>query len=190
MSPFQEKHMSDLALSCDRYTYADYAKWDETFRCELIDGIVYMKPTPDVWHQSTLGNILYKLHNLLEGKSCKPIVGPFDIRLFPEKDGSDDNVVQADIIVVCDKDKLSDGKACVGAPDIVFEVLSDSTKIMDLRVKRELYRSAGVKEYWVVAKDYAIRWLWTNDRDEEVRFIRVNGIISMQVETLQAVIEI
>jgi Uma2 family endonuclease len=93
----EEICMNNLALSCDRYTYADYAKWDEDFRCELIDGIVYMKPTPDLWHQRALGDILCELGNLLEGKSCKSIVGPFDIRLFPKKDGSDDNVVQADV---------------------------------------------------------------------------------------------
>jgi Uma2 family endonuclease len=179
-----------LALSCDRYTYTDYAIWDESLRCELIDGIVYMKPTPDVWHQETLGNLVCELGNLLEGKSCKPILGPFDIRLFPRKDGSDDTVVQADIIVVCDKGKLSDGKACVGAPEVVFEVLSVSTKIMDLRVKKELYKNAGVKEYWVVAKDYAIQWLWGNGKDEELRFPRVNGVISMRVETLQAAIDL
>ena len=128
--------MSDLALSCDRYTYADYATWDETFRCELIDGVVYMKPTPDVWHQRALGEISCELYNLLKGKSCKPILGPFDIRLFPRKDGSDDTVVQADVIVVCDQGKLSDGK------------------------------------------------------DEELRFMRVNGVISMQVAALQVTIEL
>jgi len=182
--------MADLALSCDRYTYADYAKWDEDFRCELIDGVVYMMSAPDTWHQRAAGTIYRKLGNLLEGKTCEPFVAPFDVRLFPRKDGSDDNVVQPDVIVVCDKGKLSDGKACVGAPEVVFEVLSESTKVMDLQVKKELYKSAGVKEYWVVAKDYAIRWLWSDDRDEELRFPRVNGVISMQVETIQAVVEL
>ena len=182
--------MDNLALSCDRYTYADYAKWDEDFRCELISGIVYMMAASNMWHQRVVTTLSRKLGNLLEGKSCEPFVAPFDVRLFPRKDGSDDNVVQPDVIVVCDEDKLSDGKACVGAPDIVFEVLSDCTKIMDLRVKRELYKSAGVKEYWVVAKDYAIRWSWIDDKDEELRFMRVNGVISMQVEALQAIIEL
>jgi len=59
-----------------------------------------------------------------------------------------------------------------------------------LRVKKELYKSAGVKEYWVVAKDYAIRWSWINDKDEELRFMRVNGVISMEVETLQVLVEL
>ena len=181
--------MDNLALSCDRHTYADYEKWDEDFRCELIGGIVYMMSAPDMWHQRAAGTIYHKLRDLLEGKSCEPFIAPFDVRLFPRKDGTDDNVVQPDVIVVCDEGKLSDGKACVGAPDVVFEVLSDSTKVMDLRVKRELYKSAGVKEYWVVAKDYAIR-SWTDGKDEELRFMRVNGVISMQVETLQAVIEL
>jgi Uma2 family endonuclease len=182
--------MSDLALSCDRYTYADYAKWDEDFRCELIGGIVYMMASPSEWHQDVVGDVFSQLKASLKGKKCKPMIAPFDVRLFPRKDGSDDNVVQPDVIVVCDENKLSDGKACIGAPDVVFEVLSDSTKIMDLRVKRELYKSAGVKEYWVVAKDYAIRWSWIDDKDEELRFMRVNGVISMQVEALQAVIEL
>ncbi|MDR1803838.1 MAG: Uma2 family endonuclease [Treponema sp.] len=181
--------MDNLALSCDRYTYADYAKWDEDFRCELISGIVYMMASPSEWHQDVVGDVYSQLKASLKGKKCKPMIAPFDVRLFPRKDLSDDTVVQPDVIVICDKSKL-DGKACVGAPDVVFEVLSDSTKVMDLRVKMELYKSAGVKEYWVVAKDYAIRWSWTDNRDEELRFMRVNGVISMQVEALQAVIEL
>ena len=182
--------MANLALSCDRYTYADYVKWDEDFRCELIDGVVYMMASPSEWHQDVVGDIFSQLKASLKGKKCKPMVAPFDVRLFPRKDDSDGNVVQPDVIVVCDEGKLSDGKACVGAPDVVFEVLSDSTKVMDLRVKKELYKGAGVKEYWVVAKDYAIRWSWTDGRDEELRFMKVNGVISMQVEALQVAIEL
>ena len=182
--------MDNLSLSCDRYTYVDYAKWDEDFRCELIGGIVYMMSSPNMWHQRAAGTIYYKLRNMLEGKTCEPFIAPFDVRPFPRKDGSDDNVVQPDVIVVCDGNKLSDGKACVGTPDVVFEVLSDSAKVMDIRAKRELYRRAGVKEYWVVARDYAIRWSWTGDKDEELRFARINEVISMQVETLQATIEL
>jgi len=181
--------MADLALSCDRYTYAEYAEWEEDFRCELIDGVVYMMSAPSEWHQRVVTTLSRKVGNFLEGKNCEPFVAPFDVRLFPRKDLSDDTVVQPDVIVVCDKSKL-DGKACVGAPEVVFEVLSESTKVMDLQVKKELYKSAGVKEYWVVAKDYAIRWLWADGRDEELRFPRVNGVITMQVETLQAAIEL
>jgi len=182
--------MSDLALSYDQYTYADYATWDETFRCELIDGVVYMMSSPLLWHQDVVGDIFNRLKEILKGKKCKPIIAPFDVRLFPKKDGSDRDVVQPDVIVVCDEGKLSDGKACVGAPEVVFEVLSDSTKVMDLRVKKDLYKSAGVKEYWVVAKDYAIRWSWADGKDEELRFMKVNGVISMQVAALQVAIEL
>ena len=92
--------MSNLALSCDRYTYADCAKWDETFRCELIDGVVYMMSAPDMWHQDVVGDIFSQLKGILKGKKCKPMVAPFDVRLFPRKDGSDGDVVQPDIIVV------------------------------------------------------------------------------------------
>jgi Uma2 family endonuclease len=96
------------------------------------------------------------------------LVSPFDVRLFPQNNEDDETVVQPDVLVVCDKSKLSDGKACRGAPDLVVEVVSPGSKIIDLTylplrltVKRELYRSAGVKEYWVVGEDMVIRWDWS-----------------------------
>jgi Uma2 family endonuclease len=69
------------------------------------------------------------------------------------EDESDDVVVQPDLMVVCDKDKLKDGKSCKGAPDFIIEVLSETTKSHDLETKCKLYCKAGVKEYWVVGSD-------------------------------------
>jgi Uma2 family endonuclease len=86
----------------------------------------------------------------LKGKSCEVFAAPFDVRLFPEEDSSDTTVVQPDILVVCDSKKLSDGKACKGAPDLVVEIMSGSSAIIDRNVKAEKYRQAGVKEYWIV----------------------------------------
>jgi Uma2 family endonuclease len=85
---------------------------------------------------------------------------------------------------------MSDGMACRGAPDIVFEVLSKTTKLHDLRIKRDLYKSAGVKEYWAIGSNHAIRWVWADGRDEELRFMRVNGVIKMQIETLSVSIDL
>ena len=146
-------------LSCDKYTYADYEVWDEGFRCELIDGIVYMMASPTLWHQDVVLEVGSVLREFLKGKKCKTFVES-GVRLFPSVDKTDKDVLLPDIIVVCDESKITGGKVCEGAPDIVFEVLSGSTRLRDLNVKKQIYKQAGVKEYWIIAKDYAIRWIW------------------------------
>jgi len=150
--------MSNLAYKLEEtYTYEDYLSWDDDERCELIDGIVYMMAAPTVAHQAILSELLGTIWSFLKGKPCKVFAAPFDVRLFPEEDLSDTTVVQPDIVVVCDPSKLSDGKACRGAPDLVIEILSDSSVIMDRKVKAEKYMEAGVKEYWIVsAKDLEV----------------------------------
>jgi Uma2 family endonuclease len=147
--------MSDLALSLDTFTYEDYKSWDDGIRCELIDGVVFMMSAPSIWHQDISMSLSRQLGGFFDGKNCKPFAAPVDVRLFPKSDESDDIVVQPDLIVVCDKDKLSDGKACRGAPDLVIEILSEATKLHDLNVKRELYKKAGVREYWIVGSEAA-----------------------------------
>ena len=144
--------MSNLAYKLEEtYTYEDYLSWDDDERYELIDGIVYMMAAPSIAHQAILSELLGTIWSFLKGKPCKVFAAPFDVRLFPEEDLSDTTVVQPDIVVVCDPSKLSDGKACRGAPDLVIEILSDSSVIIDRNVKAEKYLEAGVKEYWVVS---------------------------------------
>lgn len=94
---------------------------------------------------------MVKIANFLEGKSCKVYDAPFDVRLSlgEEKEEEITNVVQPDILVVCDKNKL-DEKGCKGAPDLVVEVLSPATGKKDMHEKFSLYEKAGVLEYWVV----------------------------------------
>ena len=145
--------MSDLALSFDTFTYKDYKDWPEDFRCELIDGVVYMMPAPLIWHQEIVTELGFQLRGFFKGKPCRALVAPVDVRLFPQTDDSDDVVVQPDLVVICDEAKLSDGKACRGAPDLVIEILSESTKSHDLRLKLDLYKKAGVREYWTVGSD-------------------------------------
>ncbi|MDR1727832.1 MAG: Uma2 family endonuclease [Acidobacteriota bacterium] len=134
-----------------KYTYADYCTWDDGERWELIDGVPYlMSPAPGRRHQEISGALFNQLYNFLEDKPCKIYSAPFDVRLAA--DGEDDTVCQPDIIVVCDKSKLDD-KGCKGAPDLVIEVLSPSSTRMDVVVKFEKYREAGVREYWIVSPD-------------------------------------
>ncbi|MCL1837462.1 MAG: Uma2 family endonuclease [Treponema sp.] len=146
--------MSNLAYKLEEnYTYADYLYWDDGERYELIDGIAYMMAAPSTLHQRVSREFFLAICEFLKNKPCEAFSAPYDVRLFPEEDNSDTTVVQPDILVVCDSSKLSDGKACKGAPDLVIEILSDSSVIMDRKVKAELYRIAGVKEYWIVNTD-------------------------------------
>ena len=145
--------VNEALPGCKRYTYADYCAWDDEKRWELIDGIPRFMAPPSRVHQEIIGNLHYQLYNAIKGKSCKVYIAPFDVRLSTET--RDDTVVQPDLLVVCDKSKLDD-RGCVGAPDLVVEVLSPSTVALDTMVKFRRYLQAGVSEYWTVDPDYKI----------------------------------
>lgn len=136
----------------ERYTYADYLDWLDDQRWEIIGGEPYlMSPAPSSEHQRILMEIAAQLHTYLRDKSCTVFPAPFDVRLprGEERDGEIENVVQPDLVVVCDRSKI-DKRGCLGAPDLIIEILSYSTAKKDLNDKFNLYEQAGVKEYWVV----------------------------------------
>lgn len=138
-----------------RYTYADLLEWDDGTRYELIYGIPYMQAAPSRKHQKVIGEIFGQLRDYLKDKRCEAYVSPFAVRLFEEKEDKPYNVdtyVEPDIVVVCDPDKL-DEAGCVGAPDLIIEVLSPTTNRLDRITKFNLYQQAGVKEYWLVDTD-------------------------------------
>ena len=139
----------------DRYTFADCLTWGESERIEIINGEAVMMAPPTRIHQEISGELFRQLANFLEGKKCKVYAAPFAVRLF-EKDGDTpedvDTMVEPDISVVCDHDKL-DKHGCKGAPDLVVEILSPSTQRHDRLVKLDLYQRAGVREYWIVDPD-------------------------------------
>lgn len=140
-----------------RYTYADYLTWLDDERRELLDGFVrLMSPAPTSVHAEISSNLIVAFGGYIKSNngSCKAYTAPFDVRL-PKKSNeiSDDKiytVVQPDICIVCDKSKI-DKRGCLGAPDLVVEILSLSSQKYDLNEKFNLYEAAGVKEYWVVA---------------------------------------
>jgi Uma2 family endonuclease len=134
-----------------RYTYADYCAWnlppDE--RYELHNGEAFCMASPVIAHELIQGNIFGEFHVFLKGKPCRVLGASCDVRLFPRDDERDTTVVKPDVFVVCDKRKLSK-KCCVGAPDLVVEILSPSTRRNDLLYKLNLYKNAGLREYWIV----------------------------------------
>ncbi len=142
-----------FALKTDEhYTYRDYLTWPDDVRCELIDGKVYMMtPAPLLSHQDVVGEIFRQTANQLQGKPCRTLMAPVDVRLpkSAEADEDTDTTVQPDVLVVCDSSKL-DRRGVRGAPDWVVEVLSPSTASRDQIVKRRLYELHGVREYWLV----------------------------------------
>jgi Uma2 family endonuclease len=133
------------------FTYADYKTWDpeKTGRYEIIYGVAYAMAGPGAYHQTISGEMFRQIANFLYGKPCKVFPAPYDVRLFYEEDENDDAVVQPDISIVCDEKKRGP-EGCRGAPDFVAEILSPSNTASEMVRKFELYRQAGVREYWVL----------------------------------------
>jgi Uma2 family endonuclease len=131
-----------------RYTYADYLKFPGDERWEIMDGVAYaMAPAPSEQHQSLLVELSAQVLQQLRGKPCRVYAVPIDVRF--EQAETADTVVQPDLVVVCDRDKISE-RGVVGAPDWIVEVLSPSTAGRDHIAKRALYERRGVREYWLV----------------------------------------
>lgn len=136
------------------YSYADYLTWQFDEFVELIKGKIFaMSPAPYLRNQRISGYIHAEIHYYLRKKTCEVFHAPFDVRLLTNKYGQTDKdiytVVQPDICVVCDKSKL-DRRGCIGAPDLVIEIVSKSSWILDKWTKKDLYEEMGVKEFWLV----------------------------------------
>jgi len=133
------------------YTYSDYATWYDDKRYEVIQGEAYcMAPGASDIHQDASGELYYAFKHYLRGKKCKVYHPPFDV-ILPEEEETFEtasNVVQPDIFIVCDKDKITH-RGCCGPPDLVVEILSPSSAKRDTKDKRKLYQRSGVKEYWI-----------------------------------------
>ena len=142
-------------MSMDRnehFTYRQYRTWPDDERWELIDGQAWnMSPAPLSAHQEILGRLFSRMVSYLEGKPCKAFAAPFDVLLPANEEGDDDvdTVVQPDIVVYCDRSKITK-RGGRGAPDFVVEILSARTAKKDFKEKFELYEGRGVREYWIV----------------------------------------
>lgn len=153
-----------------KITYKEYEALVESSdqRYELIDGEVYLLSAPSYQHQVVVNEIAGRFYNFFKDKPCQSLTSPLDVRLFgfATKFEEDPNVVQPDIVVICDKDKVRDNKY-QGVPTLIVEVLSPATKGKDLATKLQLYLKSGVLEYWVVDPEEkrVVCYSFTRERD-------------------------
>lgn len=129
------------------YTVEDIYALPDGQRAELIDGQIYNMAPPNTKHQMLVSELNTTIGNYIRSKggNCRTFPSPFAVFLNED----DKNYVEPDISVICDKNKLND-KGCNGAPDWIIEVVSPSTERIDYGIKLFKYRSAGVREYWIV----------------------------------------
>lgn len=165
-----------MPLSQERiYTIDDIYALPEGKRAELIDGQLYMMAPPSRRHQLIVGELFTLINNYIKSNngSCKPYIAPFAVFLNED----DRNYVEPDISVICDSFKLTD-KGCNGAPDWIIEVVSPGSRTTDYMRKLFKYRTAGVKEYWIVdpEKERVMVYDFQHDTSAEYSFIDDIGV--------------
>ncbi len=175
-----------------KISYEEYMELVESSdqRYELIDGEVYLLASPRFDHQVVVSEISWHLSNYFKGKPCRSLTAPLDIRLFgfATKFEEDPNVVQPDVVVICDKDKVNEDGKYEGIPSLVVEVLSPSTKGKDMAAKLNLYMKSGVSEYWIAdlksktifqysfSKDRSVENLTTLTKEDVIKSTAFEGL--------------
>ena len=154
--------LNQLDLVNGIYSYADYLVWKIKERVELLKGKILEMSVPSPIHQEISGNLQGALFVFLKNSRCKLYTAPFDVR-FPQKGESQVyTVVQPDLCVVCDLEKI-DSKGCVGAPDLVVEILSPGNSKKEMKSKFALYQEEGVREYWIVDPERELVFVYVAD---------------------------
>jgi Uma2 family endonuclease len=188
--------LSQLDLS-KQYSYADYLTWQIKERVELIKGFIYkMGPAPTPVHQIISGNLVTDINTFLRKSNCQVFSAPFDVRLINKRKSSADNeiitVVQPDVCIVCNKSRI-DTRGCLGAPDMIIEILSKGNTKHELEEKFNLYQENEVLEYWIIQpgdetvsvfdlknEKYELRKIYSNDSEIEVAV--VPGLVLKMVD--------
>lgn len=139
--------MPALQARQEPITLEQYERLPEDIRAEVFEGQIYYMASPSQIHQAILTELLVSIHAYLKkkGGDCQVFPAPFDVKLSDHPF----TIVQPDIIIVCDKDKL-DGKRCNGAPDFIIEIVSPGNPSDDYIRKLYYYKNYGVREYWIV----------------------------------------
>ena len=170
--------LSQLDLN-GSYSYGDYLKWKFQERVEIIKGkIMAMSPAPNRLHQRISMKLTKAFLDVFDSHQCELYVAPFDVR-FPDSNGKIKTVVQPDLCVICDPNKL-DEKGCIGAPDLIVEILSPGNSKREMKDKYELYQEQGVSEYWIVRPEEQHIQIYVL---ENGRYIGVQPVVEGDVVT-------
>jgi len=148
-------NINDLDVVNGIYRYADYLLWKFQERVELLKGKIFKMAAPSPTHQEISGLLFVTLFAYFKDKKCKVYHAPFDVRL-PRKNEKDEEiltVLQPDLCVICNPEKI-DSRGCLGAPDLVVEILSPGNSQKELDNKFRIYEEAGVAEYWIVDPEH------------------------------------
>ncbi len=162
--PYQDPLVYVLQESTEEYyvrrrvTLSEFLEITEKSEAqyELIDGEIYYMASPSHAHQVAVREIFVQFYDFFRGKPCSPLTAPFDVRLKNDspKFEDDPNIVQPDILVVCDSENIDEKGKYHGVPALVVEVLSPSTRGKDMIKKLSLYANSGIREYWVIDTDH------------------------------------
>lgn len=139
------------------YTYEDLVRFEDENRYEIIDGELYLMASPASKHQVILLDMAMQFSKFFENKKCKPFIAPLDVRL-DGKGKKSKNVIQPDLMVVCDQNKIQD--KIEGAPDLIVEILSKYNKLHDKFDKYHLYQKYGVREYWIIDIEEGLAYVY------------------------------
>ena len=157
------KGMGNMAFAqLKTYTEKDYYSLPEDVRAELIDGQIYYMAVPGRIHQEILMFLSKTIANYIDQKGgpCRIYPGPFAVKLFQNHT----TIVEPDISVICNPDKLT-SRGCTGAPDWIIEIVSPSSKPRDYLTKLFQYRTAEVREYWIVDPDKGMTTVYSFEKD-------------------------
>lgn len=157
------RETSDYSFEAEGpYTIKDYNALPDECRVELIDGYFFEMNAPRTVHQDIAFIIHMQFYNYIckNKKPCKVFESPIDVQICCDEK----NMLQPDVIVVCDRDKIK-GFGIYGAPDFILEILSKSTRNKDLTIKLKKYFESGVREYWII--DPIKKVLITYDLEDE-----------------------
>ncbi|WP_162344172.1 Uma2 family endonuclease [Cyclobacterium salsum] len=170
MEENRSNRVKEPAAEYGPYSYADYLLWDLEEMVEIIKGRYFkMNAAPKRLHQKISLHIATELYQFLKGKPCEVYEAPFDVRL-PVKSLKNEEiftVVQPDICVICDPKKL-DEAGCLGAPELIIEILSPGNNKKELQYKYEVYEESGVKEYWIIHPNEQTLLVYTLKADKYV----------------------
>lgn len=186
----------DYQYGGKKVSYEEFIEISEksTLRMELINGEIYLLASPNINHQEMLGRLYLIFNKYFEGKSCRVFLAPFDVTL-KKKDFKEFDVVQPDVIVICDlPGNVTGKKKYTGVPALVLEILSESTRSKDMIEKLNTYMLSGVKEYWIVDdrqenlliysfSDFAIDRVMQYKKGDQARSLAFDGL-SVDAENL------